>query len=70
VDVLHYCADVTEERKFEVMAKEINRTQNNQSIFAAWKGSKCYILRPNRVSYNRADDGNNSLTISTKKNGP
>jgi len=43
VDVLHYCADVTEERKFEVMAKEIDRTQNNPSIFAAWKGSKCYI---------------------------
>jgi hypothetical protein len=27
VDVLHYCADVTEVRKYEVTAKEMNRTQ-------------------------------------------
>jgi len=41
--VLHYCADITEDRKFEVMANEMNGTQIDQSIFAAWKGSKCSI---------------------------
>jgi hypothetical protein len=53
------------------MAKEMNRTQINQSIFAAWKGSKCSIYRPNRVNYNWADDGNKakSLTLSIKKMG-
>jgi len=33
VGILHYCADVTEEMKFEVMAKEMNRTQIDQSNF-------------------------------------
>jgi hypothetical protein len=52
VDGLHYCADVTEKRKSEVTAKEMNRPQNDQSIFAPRKGSKCSIWRPNSVSYN------------------
>jgi len=43
VGVLHYCAYGTEERKFEVMAKEMNRTQFDQSNFATWNGSKCSI---------------------------
>jgi hypothetical protein len=49
VDVLYYCADVRGERKFEVMAKEMNRTQKYQFLQHR-RVQNSSILRSNRLS--------------------